>query len=388
MHQFLVILSTCLGLLVAACESRTLPEPVQTVPPVDTALLHFAQDYARYFENALYQSKGVGAALVIVKDSQIVLQQGYGWKDASSGDSVTPQTVFRIGSLSKGFTGVLTGILVHRGLLRWDDKVVQYVPAFHLRDEKQAARIEVRHLLSHTTGLPYHAYTNLIEDGFDLPAIIEHYLPKSPVCGKEGEFYAYQNAAFSISGLVMQSVTGKEYATLLQEYILDPAGMKATSCSYAAIQSTPDKAYPHVWTGAHWRAQPIDSCYYNAAEAGGINSNVEDMGRWLKVLLGQRPDIIPNSALDEVFRPMVKTGKERRIQGGWIGRDEASYAMGWRVLEHGGDTIIYHGGYVNGFRGEIAFDRRKGIGMCVLFNGPTDLSGTCVQAFFERYRQR
>ena len=109
------------------------------------------------------------------------------------------------------------------------------------------------------------------------------------------------------------------------------------------------------------------------------------MGKWLLLLLGHRPEIIGNEALEEVFHPVVKTGKERKIQGGWISREEASYAMGWRVLEHGGQTILYHGGYVNGFRGEIALDRQAGIGVCVLFNGPSDLASDCIQAFFEQY---
>jgi beta-lactamase class C len=320
-----------------------------------------------------------------VKDSQVVFQKGYGFRNANTSDPVTPQTVFRIGSLSKGFAGVLAGILVQQKLLQWEERVRTHLPAFRLKDAQQADRIQLWHLLSHTTGLPYHAYTHLIEEGLDLPEIMNGYFPKSPVCGKEGEFYAYQNAAFCLAGSMMQSVTGESYADLLKKRILQPAGMKSTSCSFEGIMNTENRALPHTKVGNHWVPQPIERSYYNAIEAGGINASVEDMGKWLLLLLGHRPEIIGKEALEEVFHPVVKTGKERKIQGGWISRDEASYAMGWRVLEHGGQTILYHGGYVNGFRGEIALDRQAGIGVCVLFNGPSDLASDCIQAFFEQY---
>ena len=390
MRLFSLLALMAIGIM--ACESEaSLPSlsssRTNVSPPVlDPALQAFVEEYDEYVQASLDATSGPGAALVIVKDSQVIFQKGYGFRDASTGAPVTLKTIFRIGSLSKGFAGVLAGVLVQQNVLRWEEKVRAHLPAFRLKDAQQSDRIQLRHLLSHTTGLPYHAYTHLIEQGLDLPEIMKGYFPKSPVCGKEGEFYAYQNAAFCIAGTLMQSVTGESYTELLKKRILNPAGMSQTSCSYEGIQSAPDKALPHVKSGNHWVTQPIERSYYNAVEAGGINANIEDMGKWLLVLLGHRPDIISNQALEEVFHPVVKTGKERKIQGGWISREEASYAMGWRVLEHGGQTILYHGGFVNGFRGEIAMDRTAGIGVCLLFNGPTDLSSECIQAFFERYK--
>lgn len=379
----------CVFLVVAivSCQPDHSPAPtvVKSVPAVviDSVILRKAVAYDTYFRQAMADTKGAGAAVAIVKDSQIVWLKGYGTRNASTQDPVTAQTVFRIGSLSKGFTGVLSGMMVQRGLLHWDDKVANMIPEFRLKDKLQTSRVTLRHILSHTTGLPYHAYTNLIEEGYDLHTIVKDYFPKSPVCGKEGEFYAYQNVAFCLAGAMMEKVTTLSFADLIRQQIFGPAGMKTASVTFEAMEQTADKAVPHVWTGSSWATQPIEPCYYNAAEAGGVNASITDMAQWLKVLLGQRPDIIGNKMLDEIFTPVVKTGNERRIQRGWINRDEASYAMGWRVIEHHADTIIYHGGYVNGFRGEIAFDRKKGIGICVLFNGQTPLANDCIQAFFE-----
>jgi beta-lactamase class C len=328
-----------------------------------------------------------GAAVAIVVDTQLVWLRGYGLRQLGVPDSVDAHTVFRIGSLSKGFAGVLTGILVQEGLLRWEEPVQKHFPEFTLRDRKQAARIQLWHLLSHTTGLPYHAYTNLIEEGYDIRRIITQYFPKAPVSGREGVFFSYQNAAFCAIEEVVAKATGRSYATLIREKIFQPAGMHHASTDFSSIQNSPNRALPHFWTGQQWRPDNISPLYYNSLAAGGVNASISDMGAWLRLLLGQRPQAVQESTLDRVFRPVVKTGKERRIMPHWIDRDAAAYAMGWRVLQHGADTLLYHGGYVNGFRGEIALNRRDKVGICVLFNGSSELANHCIEAFFERWEQ-
>lgn len=346
----------------------------------------FLDEYDQFFANEMALTQTPGAAVVVVKDGQIVFARGYGVKVAGTQDSVDANTLFRIGSLSKGFAGVLTGILAADGLLDWDEKVQKHFPQFTLGDRQQAARVRLWHLLSHTTGLPYHAYTNLVERGYSIRKIVTDYFPKAPVKGKEGDFFAYQNAAFSIIEEVMRGATGKPYQELLFEKILRPAGMNAASCDYSTMQFAANRALPHFKTAAGWRIGDITTRYYNAVAAGGVNASAADMGAWLQVLLGHRPDIVAEATLDRVFRPVIKTDKERRIFPNWLQRDAASYALGWRVLQDGTDTIIYHGGYVNGFKGEIAFNRRDDIGVCILFNAHSELSRECIPAFFERWK--
>lgn len=353
----------------------------------DTAGLLLAQRYDAYFSREFTAQQGLGAAVAIVKDGKIILQKGYGFRNAHTRDSVDTHTVFRIGSLSKGFTGVLTGILDANHALSIHDKVVQWLPEFRLKDKEQTKRVEIAHLLSHTTGLPYHAYTNLVEEGYSLDKIVREYFYQSPVCGKEGEFYAYQNAAFSLTGTIMAKATGVPFAQLIQQKIFQPCNMLYASCDYASIDANPNKAVPHQWSGWNWVPGPIEDAYYNVAEAGGVNASISDMAQWLLLLTGERPAVASSEVLDKVFEPIVKTGKERRILGHWIDRDSASYALGWRILNKDGATIVYHSGYVNGFRGEIAFDRDLKTGICVLFNGQIPLSSACVPDFFEIARE-
>jgi beta-lactamase class C len=354
--------------------------------PLPTGLQAMLDDYDRYFTDSLQITQTPGAAVVVVKDSQVVFIKGYGQKSSADPDPVDINTVFRIGSLSKGFAGVLTGILVQNGLLKWDEPVQKNYPEFNLRDPKQAKRIQIKHLLSHTCGLPYHAYTNLIEAGYDVPKIIREYFPKAPLAGKEGAVFSYQNVAICAIEEVMRSATGQSYQDLLQEKIFRPAGMRNASCDFSSIRYSQNRALPHNFTGYSWVPDSISTRYYNSAAAGGVNASINDMGAWLKLLLNNRPDIITENTLNEVFQPFIKTYNERRYFSHWQGSKEAFYAMGWRVLENQQDTIIYHAGYVNGFKGEIALNRKDGIAICVLFNANTDLSQACIPAFFNRWR--
>jgi len=392
MHILRHILSLgLLALLAPRCTDAPAASPPQNpaqAAPCPPALTVFLENYDRYFQQEMSRTQTPGAAVVVVKDSQVVFMRGYGLRCWGRPDSVDARTVFRLGSLSKGFAGVLTGVLVQEGALQWEDLVQKHYPQFSLRDRKQAARVRLWHLLSHTTGLPYHAYTNLIERNMSIPRIVEDFFPKAPMSGREGEFYSYQNAAFCAVEEVMRRATGRSYAELLAEKILRPAGMASASCDFASMQHMANKALPQFFTGYGWRADSISPLYYNAAAAGGMNASASDMGQWLRLLLGHRPDVVTNATLDQVFRPVVRTDKERRIFPGWIARDQASYAMGWRSLvTPQGDTLVYHGGYVNGFKGEIALNRRDGIGVCVLFNAHTELSRECVPKFFELWKK-
>jgi len=343
-------------------------------------------EFDRYFADTMALTGTPGAAVVIVQDSMVLFQRGYGLRVNNRLDSVDAHTVFRIGSLSKGFAGVLTGMLVHEGVLHWDDRIVQYVPEFSLSKPDNTGQVQLTHLLAHTTGLPYHAYTNLIEAGYDMRTIAARFA-RLPLRGVPGTVFSYQNAAFSLVGEAMQTATGKSYPDLLSEKIFAPIGMRDASADWLSIQRNPNTARPHVYSRRRGlQPSAITKRFYNAVPAGGVNASAADMGQWLIALLGHRPDVLPKAVLDEVFRPNVKTDGERRYYRRWGKPMEPHYGMGWRVLTHETDTIIYHGGSVNNFRSEIAFDRRDGIGICVLFNSNSPLASACIPVFWEKYR--
>jgi len=388
-----VLLAVPFLLLAQACTNVSSQENAyRYLPPTPPELRNphlraLIAEYDRYFADTMAQARVPGAAVVIVHDSTVIFQRGYGLRHIGKPDSVDAHTVFRIGSLSKGFAGVLTGMLVQEDALHWDDRIVRYVPEFALSSPKNTAQVQIMHLLAHTTGLPYHAYTNLIEAGYDLRTIAAKF-SKLPLNGAPGKVFTYQNAAFALVGEAMQAATGKTYSELLAQKIFGPAGMRTASADWESIQRNSNIALPHVHTRMGLAPATITKRYYNAAPAGGVNASAADMGQWLLVLLGQRPEVVSKATLDDVFRPVIKTNGERRYFRRWGVPLEPYYGMGWRILAHESDTIVYHGGSVNDFRSEIAFDRRNGIGICVLFNATTPLANAAIPAFWEMYRER
>jgi beta-lactamase class C len=354
-------------------------------PVMDPYLEAFIGDYVQFFEAEMERTKLPGAALAIVWDGSVVFMKGYGVKSLGEMDSVDVHTVFRIGSLSKGFAGVLAAMLAKEGGFSLEDPVVRHVPGFMLRSADQARRVQVRHLLSHSAGLPYHAFTNLIEAGYDITDIIDR-LKEVKLNGKEGEVFSYQNAAFAVVEEVVRSGTGQSYAELLEERIFRPAGMRDASSSYDAIMRTKNKAFPHEGFDSAWVKTAFTPKFYNAVAAGGVNASISDMSKWLVLLMGERPDVVSPAVLDSVFYPRIKTNNERRFFRNWLGEKEAFYGYGWRILHTPEDTIVYHGGFVNSFKGELALQRKDRVGVCVLMNGAGSMSSTLIPGFFERYR--
>ena len=308
---------------------------------------------------------------------------GLGVLSSSSSDSVNMSTVFRLGSVSKGFTGVLTGKLIEKGYFNWDTKIQKHLPSFIFSDSAQASRIEVKHLLSHTTGLPRHSYTNLIEDGMKMSKI-KPMLKNVDLISKEGQMMSYQNAAFSIIEEFIEASTNKNFNQLLREEIFIPASMNSASSTLLEANSMGNKAHPQRWNSRSQQYYDVkhNNKYYNAVSAGGINASISDMANWLHVVMGNNPTVICDSTLEEVFSPEVKTTRNRKYFNKWQGVTNSYYAKGWRKLEFNDRDIMYHGGYVNQFRSEIAIDRKNKLGICVLFNAPVKYSSKVVTSFF------
>lgn len=381
MKIFKFILFVVLFLQVIECrEPREGKMPVFLSNPYLDVLV---EDYDHYVSKALSDGAMPGAAVAIVYDTSVVFIKGYGTKIYGTNDSIDTHSVFRIGSVSKGFASFLTGILVQKGIVGWDDKVVKYLPEFSLKSNEPTCQLTIRNILSHTTGLPYHSYTNLIEEGWELSDMI-HALKDVEMIGPVGTVYSYQNVAYSIIGEVLKSVTGQSYENLLKEHVFIPMNMIDASMSYAGIVNNRDFAKPHFGYKGIWKTQKIHDTYYNASPAGGVNASISDMAQYLRALLGNNPEVIADSTLHTLFTPEVRTSKYK-YSGSWRHLKRVYYGLGWRIFETVKDTIIYHGGYVNGYRSEIALIPAKKIGICVLTNASNHFSAKSIPEFFDRF---
>jgi beta-lactamase class C len=392
MNQKKIIGGSVIVLLIIAGFFSTLQprkpvaEPGQEPQPIKPALPNpYVQKLLAEFEenmlDLLRKTKTPGLAIAIVHDTTILFLKGYGVREVGTGDSVNVHTVFRLASVSKCFAPLLTGLLVEDSLLHWEDRVIEYVPGFKLKSKSNTDSLKVINVLSHTTGLPYHTYTTLVEDGRDLKSMLEE-LKNVSLIAKPGEIYSYQNVAYSIIAEVVQSRTGQAYEALMAEKVFRPLNMLNASMSYSAIMENENAAKPHLHWRKGWKTTTISDTYYNVAPAGGVNASISDMAKWLKAMLGTEKNFIRDETLDRIFTPVVKAKSKNRYFRKWIGPSDAHYALGWRVLNFKNDTLLYHGGYVRGYRSEVALDRRSRIGICVLSNGPGRLVDNSVPMFF------
>lgn len=343
--------------------------------------------YEEFIQRAIRAGTSPGAAVAIVKDSSIIYLKGFGLKQVGEPDSINTNTVFRLGSVSKCFASVLAGTLVSDHVFNWDDPLVKYLPDFALKSKESTEKLTVRHVLSHTIGLPYHAFTNMIEERASLDTLFRD-LRYLDLIGEPGKVYSYQNVGYSLIGEVIKATTHKSFEEALIEKVFRPLHMKNSSASYAAMVNNSNIAKPHLFTRKHWVSIPVSDTYYDVTPAGGVNASIADMALWLKALLGNDQEVVTNATLDQIFEPQIRAISKNRNFWKWKRPKASYYALGWRVLTFKNDTIEYHGGYVNGYRSEVAIDRKNRIAICVLTNSAGNLADQSIPEFLTRFSQQ
>jgi beta-lactamase class C len=343
--------------------------------------------YEEFIERAIRAGTSPGAAVAIVKDSSIIYLKGFGLKQVGEPDSINTNTVFRLGSVSKCFASVLAGTLVSDHVFNWDDPLIKYLPDFALKSKESTEKLTVRHVLSHTMGLPYHAFTNMIEERASLDTLFRD-LRYLDLIGEPGKVYSYQNVGYSLIGEVIKATTHKSFEEALTEKVFRPLHMKNSSASYDAMVNNSNIAKPHLFTQKHWVSIPVSDTYYDVTPAGGVNASIADMALWLKALLGNDQEVLTSATLDQIFEPQIRAISKNRNFWKWKRPKASYYALGWRVLTFKNDTIEYHGGYVNGYRSEVAVDRKNRIAICVLTNSAGNLADQSIPEFLAHFSQQ
>jgi beta-lactamase class C len=325
-----------------------------------------------------------GLALAIVQNGQVVSMRGYGVTDVGGTQPITSDTVFRLASLSKAFAATLSAQLVDEGAMSWDNPIVNQLPAFKLRDYASARTVSVRDILSHRVGLTRNTYDRDLESDQPYPLLAER-LSDAPMACAPGDCYAYQNIAFSLIGDLVFAATGDFYSHQVEKRIFAPLGMYSSTYGRDGLQSSPSWAHPHVRRGSGWAAVEPKESYYHVPPAAGVNSSIHDMAQWLIAQMGHRPDVLSPSLLNEIHTPQVATPGE--LHGSPWRRERLSnayYAMGWRVFDYSGHTLIFHGGAVQGYRGMIAFLPDEDVGMVVLWNSESAAPSGLLPSLLDR----
>lgn len=341
-------------------------------------------EFIQFLDKELDSSQTVGAAYTIVHKGEIAYTGTYGERNRESHQKVDEHTLFRLASVSKGFAGVLASLLEQDGAFSLSDRVVDHYPGFNLKDSISTADLTIRHLLSHTSGLVPYAFDNLVEAEQDLYTIIDR-LDEVDISAPPGELYGYQNVMFSMLDPIARRSTGIPYEVLLLEKIFRPLGMEDASAGPVDLEKNPNMAYPHVKTGSGYVPLDPREGYYNVLPAAGVNASISDMAQWLQGLLGYKSQWLPDAVLDSICTPLIYTPLKWRYTRNWKPFRERHYSLGWRIYYYQGREIIYHGGYIKGYRAEIAFCPSEDVGVAFLMNSPNGLASRFVPTFFDLF---
>ena len=360
---------------------KAIPSP----PPISNEMKLVLADYSNYVKSKISKRQApVGMAIGIVKDGNILLEEGFGYKNIKRKNLVNSNTVFRIASLSKGFAGGLAATLVRDNVLDWTTKVKDLLPDFELQSETHLDLLELRHILSQTSGMPRHTFGNLIEADMPLEDMLERLKKVEPI-GEPGKYLSYQNVVYSLVDPMMEKATGKTYAELMKERIYEPLNMKDASTDFESIIDHPNFALPHRRNKS---LKKLDGAYYSVLPAAGVNASVADMNQWLLAMLGHYPDIFPEDLLFQISSKQIILPKNNPWSRSWKGIRSVGYGFGWRIVDYKGLELIYHGGLVNGYRAEIAFCPEEDVGIVLLSNSTSSMIHKSIPTFFDFYLSR
>lgn len=324
-------------------------------------------------ERAMQTGDFVGLAVAVVRGGETVFLKTYGVTEVNGAAEITPDTRFRIASLSKGFASSLVGLAVSEGKLSLDAPATDFAPALAL--EKNAERsLTLRHLLSHQTSLPPNAYDNLLEAGVSPDDILPQYRKVRPIC-PVGQCYAYQNVAYDISGQAASQAYGAPYEELVATRLFAPLNMTSASFGADALKQDDNWARPHRRPRKRdsaappdpWRMTPVKPPYYTTPAAGGINASIRDMAEWLKAQMGGAPEVLSPSVLKLIHTPQVNTPAEsRRMRSVMTHLRSSTYGLGWRLYDYAGTRVVSHSGSVDGYGAQVLFVPEKDAGIVIL----------------------
>lgn len=340
--------------------------------------------YDSLLSNKIDSLGSVGAAIVITYKNEIVFLKCYGVKKTEGNDSIDSNTIFRLASVSKTITGVLAGILSEENIIDLDDKVIDYLPGFKLKDSINTHDLSIRNILSHTSGLVPHAYDNLVEAQVPFSVILDS-LFRVNISDVTGKLYGYQNVVFSLYDTISHVKTSKSFDELLKEKVFIPFGMNRASVGFNSFAENENKAFPHGRYKGKYKLLALNDRYYNTNPAAGINASISDMGQFLLTLSGSDSSILNTNVAKKVLTPQVVSPLRWNYLRKWGKVESKHYALGWRIIGYKGRPIAYHGGYLRGYRAEIALCRDEEFGIAFLTNSPNGVGSMTVPVFLDMY---
>ena len=339
---------------------------VSTVSPKTDQLVQAAiKELPAHIKQVMERTGVPGIAVAVVHKDQLLYAQGFGVRSTETGAAVTPDTVFQIASVSKPLGATAVAAAISTGALSWDTPVAPLVSGFSLSDPNVLPKITIGDLYAHRSGLPGDYGNDLFLLGFDRDEILArgHLVPLSPF----REAFSYSNFGLTIAGVAAAAATGRNWEKFSEDFIFSPLGMESSTFSYATFRKMENTAALHQKADGRWAAGSELNVDIQAP-AGGANSNVLDLSRWMRMILsegmfeGRR--IVSEEALASMLAPQIKIAADTEA-------GSSSYGFGMVVdIDFQGKTSWIHSGeFSHGASTQIYLEPELELGIVTLTNG-------------------
>lgn len=319
-----------------------------------------------------------GCAVLVKRDGRILLEKGYGVRELRTLAKDDPATNFRLASFTKQFTAMAVMLLIHDGKLHYNDRLTDIFPGFPAYGEP----ITIRHLLTHTSGLP--DYEELMEKKEKAKGPVwspEHQIQDAEVLsllehqpsGKfaPGTSWAYSNSGYVVLGLIVAKVSGMPYRDFLQKRIFSAVGMKHSVVYQKGINEVPNRAFGYSKEGEKF-VETDQSPTSATLGDGGVYSNLEDLAKWDEAL--QRHSLLSEKEMASALTPVKLVDgsdphwpKEADDDNSSPGKP-VSYGFGWFLDPFEGHPRMWHTGGTRGFRTVIQRFTSDGLTIVILCN--------------------
>jgi len=287
----------------------------------------------------VYENGQFNGSVLVAENGKVLFKKGYGMANMEWDIPNTPDTKFRLGSITKQFTAMLILQLVQQGKLKLDGKITDYLPDY---PRKTGDKITIHHLLTHTSGIPgYTEFPGFFQNMSRNPSTPTDFVKQfadSTLLFEPGTRWSYSNSAYFLLGVIIEKLTGESYEQALQKNILDPLGMNNTGYDhYSTVLEKRAAGYEQNPFGTMNAAYLDMSLPYSA---GSLYSTVEDLYIWDQALYN-----------DKLLSPDLKAVMFRSH---FRANPAFHYAYGWMVAtlpvsETDSAAVIQHGGGINGF---------------------------------------
>jgi CubicO group peptidase (beta-lactamase class C family) len=320
--------------------------------------------------------------VAVVQNGEVVYLNGFGVRAAGGTEPVTPDTMMMIGSITKPLTTTLAGSLVDDGMLSWDTRLVDLLPAFSIADPTLTADLTIHDAFCNCSGIPSLNMESSFESGKLTPETVVTSLADTPPAAPFGEEFLYNNLLIASAGYALgvangsgSSDIGLAYDLAMQQRVFAPLGMTRTTFDPEAAIATGNYAQPHATTlTGDLRPVPLtaERGLLPYRPAGALWSNARDMAQVLQMELaaGVAPGgarVVSPENLEETWAPGVAVPN---VYGGpsEMADTMTHYGLGWMLGEYRGLRMVSHAGGTTGYTSQLAFLPDADLGIVILSN--------------------